>query len=125
MAKVLILDDSVTVCALYEAEFRAEGHEVLISHDPAEAASIATRADPDVIVAEIMPADDYEPLIDLLRKRRRRRGMFLIVNTGWDAATSHDLARWADLTVQKSSDLEPLTTAVRQMCARAWFARRR
>jgi DNA-binding response OmpR family regulator len=125
MATILLLDDAAAICALYEAELRGDGHEVLISHDPAEAARIARQARPDVIVAEVIPFHDHAPLIDLLCDRRTGRRMFLVVNTGWDVDRPHALSQWADVTVQKSSDLRPLMAAVRQMCARAWFARRR
>ena len=124
MGRILVVDDSAGLRALYRAEFEAEGHDVLVCGNFEEAASIARVSEPDVIVADIMPAQDSRPLADLLRNNNGRRAIFLVINTDYDSAGLHPLAQWAQAVLLKSPDLGPLKGKVRRLLARGWFGSR-
>jgi DNA-binding response OmpR family regulator len=114
MARILLLDDDPHLCLLYWAELTRDGHTVKVARHAAAAVRAIRAFRPDLIVmeADLPPccsAVDWEAA-----RAREDATVPLIVNSGCVAGTLAEVPA-ADAWVLKSSDLEPLRTAIREV----------
>jgi CheY-like chemotaxis protein len=54
MARVLVVDDDVTITHLLRLLLEGEGHEVLVANDGVRCLALAQRQHPDLIVLDVM-----------------------------------------------------------------------
>ncbi len=53
-AKLLLIEDDVTLVKMYERKFTSDGYEVVIAYDGLEGLEKATKEKPDLILLDIM-----------------------------------------------------------------------
>jgi DNA-binding response OmpR family regulator len=114
MKKILIVEDEVSLCVLYEEELSAEGYSVTCARD-ADSALEALRTKPfDLIITDIrMPGKDGVELISQIMGQRR--DIPIIINTAYQSY-KEDFMTWAaDAYVVKSSSLDELKTRIREL----------
>jgi len=88
-AKLLLVEDDVTLVKMYERKFLSDGYEVAIAYDGLEGLEKATKEKPDLILLDIML-----PKLDglaLFKKLRSQPGTFntpviLLTNFGQEDA---------------------------------------
>jgi CheY-like chemotaxis protein len=114
MAKVLLVEDDVNECALYERELQRAGHTVVTAHDGAEALAMCEGKRPDIVVMDVsMPGmDGIEVMNRMLCKDNK---LPIILNTAY-ASYKEDFRAWAaDAYVVKSADLNKLQKTIEQV----------
>ena len=114
MATLLIADDSPKIRELYIEEFRGEGYEVIWAADGNEAIDVTRDARPDLVILDIgMPEKDGLEVIGEIS--RMHGGTPVIVNTAYPMFKMDFRAHHATAWVEKSANLDPLKSAVRQL----------
>ena len=117
MTRILVVEDELALCLLYEEELSAEGYAVECVRD-ADAAleALRTRAF-DLIITDIrMPGKDGIELISQIMGARK--DIPIIINTAYQSY-KEDFMTWAaDAYVKKSSDVSELVQTVKELCAR-------
>ncbi len=114
MRLLLIADDNAEIRELYKDEFEGDGYRVETAADGNEAVMMTRRIRPDLVILDIgMPERDGLEVIGEIS--RLNGGTPVIVNTAYplfkmDFRASHAMA-W----IEKSADLNPLKSAVRQL----------
>lgn len=68
-AKLLLVEDDVTLSKMYQKKFETEGYEVLAAYDGLEGLEKATKEKPDLVVLDIML-----PKMDGLSVFKKMRG---------------------------------------------------
>ena len=114
MTTILVVEDDPNQCLLYETELTNEGYNVVTALDGHEAVRAVSESAPDLVVMDIsMPGmDGIEAMSRMLAKDHK---LPVILNTA-HASYKDDFRAWsADAYVVKSSDLEELKTAIRQV----------
>ena len=82
MAKVLIVDDDMTLRELYEERMKQENYVIISASDGEEALEKATKELPDVILLDIMmPKINGIDVMKMLREREETAGIPIIVLT--------------------------------------------
>lgn len=82
MAKVLIVDDDMTLRELYEERMKQEGYTIISASDGEEAIEKATQEMPDVILLDIMmPKINGIDVMKMLREKEETAGIPIIVLT--------------------------------------------
>ncbi len=114
MATLLIVDDSPEIRELYKDEFESEGYEVFTAADGNEACDVTKEQKPDLVILDIgMPEKNGLEAIGEIA--RLNGGTPVIVNTAYPLFKMDFRAHHAAAWIQKSSDLNPLKSAVRQI----------
>ena len=111
MATILLVEDDLNECMLYQRELGEQGHSVVVAHDGAEALAVCEGAMPDLVIMDIsMPGMDG---IDVMsRMLCRNNKLPIILNTAY-ASYKEDFRAWAaDAYVVKSADLTELKRTV-------------
>jgi CheY-like chemotaxis protein len=114
MKQILVVDDEIHICELYQSELEDEGYSVTLAHSGKEALDAVERNAPDLIVLDIqMPGmDGIETLEKLLG---RDKGIPVILNTAY-SHYKEDFTTWgADSYVVKSSDTSKLKEEVKRL----------
>lgn len=114
MALLLIADDSEDIRELYALEFEGDGYEIITAANGDEAIEKTRDVKPDLVILDIgMPEKNgLEVIGDIARQNG---GTPVIVNTAYPLFKLDYRAHHAASWVMKSSDLNPLKSAVRQI----------
>lgn len=114
MSTILVVDDEVNICKLLKKELKEDGYQVVVSHDGTKAVELVESDDIDLVVLDIrmQGQDGIETLRQLVRQRK---GLPVILHTGY-AEYKLDFSTWmANAYVMKSSDLTELKEAIHQL----------
>jgi DNA-binding response OmpR family regulator len=114
MKKILLVEDELSLCLLYEEELSAEGYEVTSVHDADSALDALKEGAFDLIITDIrMPGKDGVELIAQIMGLRK--DVPIIINTAYQSY-KEDFMTWAaDAYVVKSSSLAELKAKVREL----------
>jgi len=114
MATLLIADDNMDIRELYKMEFECEGYAVVTAADGVEALEMTKIHCPDLVILDIgMPEKDGLEVIGEIS--RLNGGTPVIVNTAYPLFKMDFRAHHATSWVEKSSNTDPLISAVRQI----------
>jgi len=114
--KILVVDDSVHIRVLLEHRLAAEGYDVCLAENGAEALERARADVPDVVISDwMMPVMDGEQLCAHVRADPELRGVFFIMLTAKDSqdARVHSLSSGADDFLVKPWDERELLARIR------------
>ena len=114
MATILLVEDDLNECMLYEREFGEQGHSVVVAHDGSQALAACEDATPNLVIMDVsMPGMDG---IDVMgRMLCRNHKLPIIINTAY-ASYKEDFRSWAaDAYVIKSADLTELKQTVKHV----------
>ncbi|MBM3789642.1 MAG: response regulator [Acidobacteria bacterium] len=114
MAKILVVDDQKNLLALYRKELQEEGHEVVTAVTAREALQRFAEDRPDLVVLDIrLPGmDGLEAAGQLMSIDRQ---VPVVFNTAYGCFRDNFLSWLADAYVDKSSDLDELKQAIRNL----------
>ncbi|MFA6449452.1 MAG: response regulator [bacterium] len=116
MAVLLIADDSPEIRELYRDEFEGDGYEVVTATDGNDAITATRESQPDLVILDIgMPEKDGLEVIGEIS--RLNGGTPVIVNTAYPLFKMDFRAHHATAWIEKSANLDPLKSAVRQLVA--------
>lgn len=80
MAKIMIVEDDVTLRDIYTTRFKAEGYEVVSASDGETALTVAVKEKPDLILLDIMmPKISGFDVLDILRDTEETRDTKIVV----------------------------------------------
>jgi CheY-like chemotaxis protein len=114
MPVLLIADDNDEIRELYSDEFEGEGYQVETASNGDEAIARAKEIKPDLVILDIgMPEKNGLEIIGEIS--RINGGTPVIVNTAYPLFKLDYRAHHAATWVVKSSNLDPLKSAVRQI----------
>ena len=114
MARILLIEDSSSLCRLYELEFERDGYDVVIAQDMTQSLRAFETLPPDLVVLGIrMPTmDGLEALRRILGHHRNVR---LVINSG-SSSYSNNFLNWAvDACLLKASDTSELRSTIRNL----------
>ena len=114
MATILLVEDDLNECELYERELGEQGYNILIAHNGSQALAMCEDSKPDLVVMDVsMPGMDG---IDVMgRMLCRNHKLPIILNTAY-ASYKEDFRSWAaDAYVVKSADLTELKQTVKHV----------
>ncbi|NND99129.1 MAG: response regulator [Pirellulaceae bacterium] len=85
--KILVADDSHTICTLLRRTLTGAGYDVTVAHDGRQAVQIAEREQPDLVILDIqMPEmDGYAACEKILALNDRRENLPIIFLTKREA----------------------------------------
>jgi two-component system response regulator (stage 0 sporulation protein F) len=114
MTKILVVDDEANLLKLYARELKEEGYEVSTACSGREAIECFGRCRPDLIVFDTRLPEraDLETAEYFLTMGR---DIPVIFNTTCPSYSKGLLSRKADVCVHKSSDLDGLKQAIRDL----------
>jgi len=114
MSKILIVEDDKHQRILYKRELEDEGYEVELASDGEEAVRKIEKEHFDLVILDIrMPKmDGMEALAKILDKRR---DILSIIHTAYSSYKNSFMSWAADAYIVKSSDLEELKCAVKEL----------
>ncbi len=114
MALILLVEDNVNQCLLYEESLQSEGHKVVTAHDGREALQMLDSSRPDLVVMDIsMPGmDGIEAMSRMLARDHK---LPIILNTAYATYKDNFRAWSADAYVVKSSDVTELKTTINRV----------
>jgi len=116
MARILIVDDDPHQRCLYREEFRDAGHDVFEAADGREAIAAVPAVHPDAVVLDIgMPR--FDGLDALARIHELDPRLPVVINSAHADYRDRFICWLADAYVTKSSRLDDLHTAVRDVLA--------
>jgi DNA-binding response OmpR family regulator len=113
---ILVVDDEVNLCRLYEKELEEAGYNVVIAHDGRKAVELVERNGVDLVVLDIRMEgqDGIDTLHQLIQQKR---DLPVILNTAYSTYRM-DFNTWlADAYVIKSSDLTELKDKIQELLA--------
>ena len=106
MAKVLIVEDSPTISAVYQALFKNEGYQVLNADDGINGFNSAKKEKPDLIVLDLMlPGMDGLKICAMLKKDHRFKHIKIILLT--EKVTERELGKEAGADEHFTKDCDP------------------
>lgn len=114
MSTILVVDDEVNLCKLYEKELGDAGYKVVVARDGKEAVDLVGQSGIDLVVLDVrMPGQDG---IETLRQLvQQRPDLPVILNTAY-SAYKMDFNTWlADAYVIKSADLGELKGKIQEL----------
>lgn len=80
MAKIMIVEDDITLRDIYTTRFKAEGYEVVSASDGEAALTVAVKEKPDLILLDIMmPKISGFDVLDILRDTEETKDTKIIV----------------------------------------------
>jgi DNA-binding response OmpR family regulator len=119
MAKLLIADDDVDLCALLRSYLGAEGFDVHTVHDGPEALERATAEIFDLLILDVMmPGMDGLEVLKHLR-RRQLTPVLMLTARGEDADSITGLELGADDYLSKPCNPQVLVARIRAILRRA------
>lgn len=68
-AKIVLVEDDISLSKMYEKKFLSSGYDVLVAHDGLDGLEMATNENPDLVVLDIML-----PTLDGLAVFKKLRG---------------------------------------------------
>lgn len=116
--KILIADDEENIRFLYEEELRDEGYQTVLAKNGRECLEKLKEESPDLIILDIrMPKMDGLEAIGHIIELNKSAAV--IINTAYPDYKNKDYMSWAaDAYVEKSSDLDNLKTAIKNVLAK-------
>ena len=116
--KILIADDEENIRFLYEEELREEGYQTVLAKNGRECLEKLKEESPDLIILDIrMPKMDGLEAIGHIIELNKSAAV--IINTAYPDYKNKDYMSWAaDAYVEKSSDLDNLKTAIKNVLAK-------
>lgn len=119
MAKLLIADDDVELCALLQSYLGAEGFDVHTVHDGQDALERATAEAFDLVILDVMmPGKDGFAVLRQLR-RRQLTPVLMLTARGEDADSITGLELGADDYLAKPCNPQVLVARIRAILRRA------
>ena len=121
MSRVLIVDDSQSILAFLQAVFESEQYEVVTATNGIDGLAKVHQAWPDVIITDsVMPGLDGFGFLRALREDPATEAVPVIMLTSADPDDPEysGLEPRPNAFVQKSSNVEPLLTEVREALLR-------
>ena len=114
MTTVLVADDELSICKLYDRELSEEGYHVVFASTGQEAIEKAREACPDLVIMDIrMPGmDGIEAMSWILEERN---DLPIIINTAYGCYKESFLSWSADAYLTKSSDLKEVKETIRTL----------
>jgi DNA-binding response OmpR family regulator len=114
MSTILVVDDEVNLCKLYEKELEDAGYRVMVANDGARAVELVRHNGIDLVVLDIR-MDGQDGIETLRQLMRQRRDLPVILHTGY-SAYKLDYSTWlADAYVIKSADLGELKGKIKEL----------
>ena len=115
---ILIADDEENIRFLYEEELRDEGYQTVLAKNGRECLEKLKEESPDLIILDIrMPKMDGLEAIGHIIELNKSAAV--IINTAYPDYKNKDYMSWAaDAYVEKSSDLDNLKTAIKNVLAK-------
>ena len=116
-ARILVADDEPNIRLLYQSELEAEGYEVILASDGAEAIRQVETQNPDLVILDIrMPGmDGVEAMGRILDGNNT---LPVILNSAYSAYEENFMTWSADAYVVKSADVTELKDKVREVLER-------
>lgn len=82
MAKILLVEDDISLREIYAARLQAEGYEVVVASDGEEALAVAVRDKPDLVICDVMmPKISGFDVLDILRSTPETKHAKIIMMT--------------------------------------------
>ncbi len=121
-ARILVVDDSVTILEMIKALLVSDGYDVLTASDGAEALEVARAESPDLILLDVMlPKLDGYRVCRLLKFDQKYRSIPIIMLTAKteEQSMATGIRTGADQYLTKPVEPERLLAAVASELARA------
>ena len=118
MAKILVVDDDVTVTQLLKMLLTMEGHQPTTINDSNEAMEVANQLHPDLITLDLMmPGLTGYELCELLHNDPRFEHIPILIISARDDAESMDRAYQADARgyITKPFGVDTLTQKIKEI----------
>ena len=115
---ILVIDDNRYLRMLYGVELRAEGYNVLLAADTADALKETEEAHPDLVIMDVNTSRRESPDVTA-RLLDRISDVPVILNTAFDSPEASFMSWVADAHITKSSDLSELKGTIRGLLARS------
>ncbi len=117
MAKILIVDDEMSIRMLYREEFEDEGYEVTEAADGHHLVERIAHEKPDVVILDIKMSEHNG--LDLLQEIRKAfYDLPVIISSAYNVYKGDYKTMAADYYVVKSSDLSELKAKVKKALER-------
>lgn len=115
MNTLLIVDGNAAHRRLYKKEFEKEGFSVLTTPSGAEALTLLTAFNPDLVILDPLLMSDIDGFEIVNSIRQREPLLPVVLNTAYAAFSNHTMTACADAFILKSSNLEALKACVRRL----------
>ncbi|UPT73299.1 MAG: response regulator [Elusimicrobiota bacterium] len=121
MARVLIVDDDLSIIEILTEILKVEGHEVFSAVNPAEGMQTARKVKPDLMILDYhMPGDTGSHLFESFRRNNATKTTPILFMSG-EADPAQIMAEISDSTgsrfLPKPVPLEDFRRAIREMLA--------
>lgn len=114
MSTILVVDDEVNLCKLYERELEDAGYKVIVANDGQKAVDLVQQDDIDLVVLDIRM--EGQNGIETLRQMARvKKDLPIILNSAYPAYKMDFNTWWADAYVIKSADLGELKSKIEEL----------
>ncbi len=122
--KILVADDSHTICTLLRRSLTGAGHDVTLAHDGRQAVKVAEQIKPDLVILDIqMPEmDGYTACQKILALDGRCENLPIIFLTKGDAQHLCTLGTQLGAYLQKPVCEETLLSTVESLLSSAPIA---
>jgi len=112
--KILIVDNEENIRFLYEQELMEEGYQTLLACDGKECLEKVRTESPDLVILDIRMSrmDGLEAIGWIIELNKN---LPVIINTGYPSYKENYISWSADAYIQKSSDLNSLKTAIKEV----------
>ena len=119
MAKLLLVEDDITLIKMYGKKFESEGYEVVMAYDGEEGLRKATEEKPDLVVLDIlMPKMDGLTVFKKMRSRSETFHTPVLILTNFDKEDSifecFTLGA-VDYLIKSEVSLDQVTAKVKQL----------
>lgn len=114
---ILVVDDEIDICRVFEAMLSQCGFEVLTESDPRKVMDLVRRHDFDAVIMDLMmPQMDGLELIELIRQYTSTLTILVVTGHGDAESTVEAMRRGATDFVTKPVDAEFLALRLRRAC---------
>lgn len=91
MSKVLIIEDDLSICMMYELRFKEAGFTVFTANKGAEGLKIAEQVTPDIVLLDIkMPIMSGDEVLAKLRSKKWGKNLPVIILTNTSRSEAPD-----------------------------------
>jgi len=114
VSTILVVDDEVNICKLYERELEDAGYKVVLANDGRKAVELVKNNGIDLVVLDIRM--DKQDGIETLRQLvKQKRDLPVILNSAYSSYRMDFNTWWADAYLIKSSNLEELKGKIQEL----------
>ncbi len=116
--RILVVDDDNNICELLRLYLEAEGHEIIIAHDGAEAVEMFRMQDPDLVLLDIMlpQKDGWQVCREIRESSAKPIIMITAKGEVFDKVLGLELG--ADDFITKPFDLKEISARVKAVLRR-------